>query len=162
MIVLGIDPGTARLGYGVLRKDGSKLTHLAHGCLETPKSMPQAERLSTLHQALTELLAKHEPDMAGVEKLFFHKNVTNALTVSEARGVSLLALREASVTISEYTPKQVKLAATGYGSADKKQVQDMVKRLLRLKEIPRPDDAADALAIAYCTAVSTVDGGRNT
>ncbi len=160
MIVLGIDPGTARLGYGFVRKDGSKLTHLAHGCLETPKTMPHAERLSFLHRALTELIAAHQPTLAGVERLFFQKNVTNAMTVSEARGVSLLALRDANVTIAEYTPMQVKLAATGHGGADKKQVQSMVKRLFLLKEIPQPDDAADALAIAYCAAVSMVDARR--
>lgn len=157
MIVLGIDPGTARLGYGFVRKDGHRLTHLAHGCLETPKTMAQAERLSFLHRALVDLISAHQPAIAGVEKLFFQKNVTNAMTVSEARGVSLLALREAGVGIAEYTPMQVKLAVTGYGGADKKQVQEMVKRLLSLKEIPRPDDAADALAIAYCAAVSVVD-----
>ncbi len=159
MIVLGIDPGTARLGYGFIRKEGAKLTHLAHGCLETPKTMPQPERLSFLHRALTKLIAEYQPGLVGVEKLFFQKNVTNALTVSEARGVALLALREAEVEIAEYTPMQVKLAATGYGGADKRQVQDMVKRLFLLKEIPRPDDAADALAIAYCAAVS-VPGKR--
>ena len=159
MIVLGIDPGTARLGYGFIRKDGAKLIHLAHGCLETPKMMPQSERLSFLHRALTELIAKHQPELVGVEKLFFQKNVTNAMTVSEARGVALLALQEANVVIAEYTPMQVKLAATGYGGADKRQVQDMVKRLFLLKEIPKPDDAADAPAIAYCAAVS-VPGKR--
>jgi len=154
MIVLGIDPGTARLGYGLLRKRGSKLEHVAHGCFETPKTMPQAERLSYLHGKLGELIGLHAPELAGVEKLFFQKNAKTAMTVSEARGIVLLALRDRSIPISEFTPMQVKVAVTGYGSADKRQVQEMVKRLLVLKEIPKPDDAADALAIAYCAAVS--------
>lgn len=160
MIVLGIDPGTARLGYGFLRKDGSKLTHLTHGCLETPKGMPQPERLSYLHDALNALIDEHRPEHVGVEKLFFQKNVKTAMTVSEARGVVLLAMQGGGMEISEFTPMQIKMAVTGYGGADKRQVQEMVKRLLLLKEIPKPDDAADALAIAYCAAVSMVDARR--
>ncbi|WKZ28670.1 MAG: crossover junction endodeoxyribonuclease RuvC [Patescibacteria group bacterium] len=160
MIVLGIDPGTARLGYGVLRKDGTKLTHLTHGCLETPKGMPQPERLSYLHDALNALISEHQPVHVGVEKLFFQKNVKTAMTVSEARGVVLLAMQGSGMAISEFTPMQIKVAVTGYGGADKRQVQEMVKRLLSLKEIPKPDDAADALAIAYCAAVSMVDAKR--
>ena len=157
MIVLGIDPGTARLGFGVLRKEGSRLTHIAHGCLETPKEMPQPERLSYLHDALNALLIEYQPEHVGIEKLFFQKNVKTAMTVSEARGVALLAMQGGAVTISEFTPMQIKMAVTGYGGADKRQVQEMVKHLFVLKEIPRPDDAADALAIAYCAAVSMVD-----
>lgn len=160
MIILGLDPGTARLGYGVLRKEGSRIAHLAHGCLETSKDQSQPERLSILHAALEELIARHAPQLVGVEKLFFQKNVTNAMTVSEARGVALLAARTARAEIAEYTPMQVKLAVTGYGGADKRQVQEMVKRLFSLREIPKPDDAADALAIAYCAAVSMVDARR--
>jgi crossover junction endodeoxyribonuclease RuvC len=158
MIILGIDPGTARLGYGLLRKDGSKLVHLEHGCFETPKGMPQAERLSSIYASLETLIDRHQPVMVGVEKLFFKKNVKTAMTVSEARGVVLLAMRNRALRIDEFTPMQVKLAVTGYGSADKRQVQEMVRRLLSLREIPRPDDAADALAIAYCTAVSGSPG----
>lgn len=159
MIVLGIDPGTARLGYGLLRKRGSKLEHVEHGCFETPKGMPQAERLAALYASLEKLLDLHQPVMVGVEKLFFQKNVKTAMTVSEARGVVLLAMRNRALLISEFTPMQVKMAVTGYGAADKRQVQEMVKRLLTLKEIPKPDDAADALAIAYCAAVHhTVQG----
>ncbi|MFA5854229.1 MAG: crossover junction endodeoxyribonuclease RuvC [Patescibacteria group bacterium] len=160
MIVLGIDPGTARLGFGVLRKEGSRLTHVAHGCLETPKEMPQPERLSFLHDALSALMTEHQPEHVGVEKLFFQKNVTTAMTVSEARGVALMAAQNGGMSISEFTPMQIKVAVTGYGGADKRQVQEMVKRLLSLKEIPKPDDAADALAIAYCAAVSMVDARR--
>lgn len=158
MIVLGIDPGTARLGYGLLRKTGSKLEHLEHGCFETPKTMPQAERLSFLHGKLGELIDRHGPELAGVEKLFFQKNAKTAMTVSEARGVVLLAMRDRKVRIAEFTPMQVKMAISGHGGADKRQVQEMVRRVLRLKEIPRPDDAADALAIAYCAAVSGPPG----
>lgn len=154
MIILGIDPGTARVGFGLLRKEGSKLVHVAHGCLETPKTMPHAERLSYLNTALGELVDLHQPVLVGVERLFFQKNVTTAMSVSEARGVTLLALHDRGVTISEHTPMQVKMAVTGYGGADKRQVQEMVKRLFSLKEIPKPDDAADALAIAYCAAVT--------
>ena len=154
MIVLGIDPGTARLGYGLLRKRGSKLEHVAHGCFETPKGMPQAERLSVLYAGLGKLIDLHQPAFVGVEKLFFQKNAKTAMTVSEARGVVLLAMRERALLISEFTPMQVKQAVTGYGAAGKRQVQEMVRRLLALREIPRPDDAADALAIAYCAAVT--------
>ncbi len=154
MIILGIDPGTARVGFGLLRKEGSKFVHVAHGCLETPKEMPHADRLSSLHEELGRLIDLHKPELVGVEKLFFQKNVRTAMSVSEARGVTLLALRDRGVPISEHTPMQVKMAITGYGGADKRQVQEMVRLLFRLKEVPKPDDAADALAIAYCAAVT--------
>ncbi|HTK59920.1 MAG TPA: crossover junction endodeoxyribonuclease RuvC [Candidatus Baltobacteraceae bacterium] len=154
MIILGIDPGTARVGFGLLRKEGSKFFHVAHGCLETPKTMAHADRLHSLHVALGELIDLHKPELVGVEKLFFQKNVKTAMAVSEARGVTLLSLRDRGVPISEHTPMQVKMAITGYGGADKRQVQEMVRLLFKLKEIPKPDDAADALAIAYCAAVS--------
>ncbi len=154
MIVLGIDPGTARLGYGLLRKKGSKLEHVAHGCLETLKGLPQPERLSILYTELGKLAGHHRPALVGVEKLFFQNNAKTAMAVSEARGVVLLAMRERAMPISEFTPMQVKLAVTGYGAADKRQVQEMMRRLLGLRAIPKPDDAADALAIAYCAAVS--------
>lgn len=154
MIILGIDPGTARVGYGLIRKEGSKLVHVAHGCLETPKTVAHADRLQMLHEALHGLVDLHQPTLAGVEKLFFARNVNTALPVSEARGVTLLALRERSLAVSEHTPMQVKLAVTGYGAADKRQVQEMVRRLFALKDVPKPDDAADALAIAYCAAVT--------
>lgn len=152
--VLGLDPGTARLGFGVLIKAGARFTHIAHGCLETPKEMPQAERLETLHRGLKELLNRYQPELVGVEKLFFAKNAKTALPVAEARGVILLSLQTRGLRILEFTPMQVKQAVTGYGSADKRQVQEMVKVLLKLPEIPQPDDAADALAIAYAAAVA--------
>lgn len=154
MIILGLDPGTARLGYGILKKEGSKLLHVEHGVIETPAGMPQASRLYEISTMLEELMALHKPDHVGVEKLFFSKNVKTAMTVSEARGVIMLSAKRQNVSISEHTPGQVKQAVSGYGSADKKQVQAMVCRLLKLAEIPQPDDAADALAIAYCAAVT--------
>lgn len=154
MIVLGLDPGTARLGYGLIKKEGSTLTHIEHGCLETPAGMAQASRLFELSKLLDALMERHKPDLVGVEKLFFSKNVKTAMSVSEARGVILLAARSRGVAISEHSPQQVKQAVSGYGGADKKQVQAMITRLLKLAEIPQPDDAADALAIAYCAAVT--------
>ncbi len=156
MIILGIDPGTARLGYGVLRKEGARLTHLEHGCLETPKTMPQPERLLDLQRRLEAIIARHAPETLGIEKLFFAKNAKTAMSVSEARGMVLVAAQAANLTILEHTPMQVKQAVVGYGAADKKQVQEMIKRLLDLPSIPRPDDAADALAVAYCAAVSFI------
>ncbi len=154
VIILGIDPGTARVGFGLLRKEGSRFIHVAHGCLETPKGTPHADRLSSLHAELGKIVDLHKPALVGVEKLFFQKNVRTAMSVSEARGVTLLALRDRGVAVSEHTPMQVKMAVTGYGGADKRQVQEMVRKLFSLKEIPKPDDAADALAIAYCAGVS--------
>lgn len=154
MTVLGLDPGTARLGYGVIRKEGARIVYVEHGCLETPKEMPQAERLSEIHQGLLKLIEQYQPELVGVEKLFFAKNVKTALPVAEARGVILLSLQTKGLRIVEFTPMQVKQATTGYGSADKRQVQEMIKLLLKLKEIPKPDDAADALAVAYTAAVT--------
>lgn len=154
MVILGLDPGTARLGYGVLRKDGGRFVHLEHGCLETPKGMPQPERLAELRRGIGDVIARHAPVLVGVEKLFFQKNARTAMTVSEARGVALLAAQDGGVPVFEPTPMQVKLALVGHGRADKRQVQEMVRRLLGLKAVPKPDDAADALAIAYCAGVS--------
>jgi len=154
MIVLGIDPGTARLGYGLIRKEGGKLLHIEHGCLETSKDIAQAERLHQLFERLGKIIEHHEPVLIGIEKLFFAKNAKTAMAVSEARGVILLKAQMHGLRILEHTPMQIKQAVTGHGGADKRQVQEMVCRLMSLKEIPKPDDAADALAVAYCTAVS--------
>lgn len=154
MIVLGIDPGTGRMGYGVVRLDGPRVAHVEHGCFETAKGMPQADRLAALDRRLAEIMSRHTPGVVGIEKLFFQKNAKTAMTVSEARGVALLAATRRGAEILERTPMEVKQAVTGYGGADKRQVQLMIMRLLALKEVPRPDDAADALAIAYCAAVS--------
>ncbi len=155
MLVIGIDPGTATTGYGLVREaeDGS-LSVLEYGVILTSAGLPMPERLLDLHRQLREILLLHRPQSGAVEKLFFQKNVRTALTVGQARGVALLAMAEAGLPISEYTPLQVKQAVTGYGGADKNQVQQMVRALLNLPEIPQPDDAADALAVAICHAHS--------
>jgi len=148
-LVLGIDPGTATMGYGLVRDlpDGS-LQVVDYGTFVTPAGRPAPERLSMLYHHLQEMLLLHRPDSAAVEKLFFQSNVKTALAVGQARGVALLALAEAGLEVGEYTPNEVKQAVAGYGSADKRQVQEMVRVLLAMPHIPRPDDAADALAIA--------------
>ncbi len=151
MAVIGIDPGTAITGYGIVEEawDGS-LTALAYGIIETPAALEMPARLLILYHKLTEILLLHRPQSGAVEKLFFQRNVRTALTVGQARGVALLALEENGIKLGEYTPLEVKQSVVGYGGADKYQVQVMVKALLRLPEIPQPDDAADALAIAIC------------
>lgn len=148
-LALGIDPGIATTGYGLVRlePDGG-LAALSYGVFLTPKEDSLPARLESLHRQLRSLLRKHKPDTAAVEKLFFQRNVSTAIAVGQARGVALLALGQAGLDVFEYTPNEVKQAVAGYGSADKRQVQEMVRVLLQLKEIPRPDDAADALAIA--------------
>lgn len=148
-LVLGIDPGTATTGYGLVRDlPDDNLQMVEFGVILTPAGLPTAERLSLLYRRLGELLLLHRPESAAVEKLFFQSNVKTAIAVGQARGVALLALAEAGLEIAEYTPNEVKQAVAGYGSADKKQVQEMVRILLRMAHIPQPDDAADALAIA--------------
>jgi crossover junction endodeoxyribonuclease RuvC len=151
MLVIGIDPGTATTGYGLVREgDDGSLQVLDYGVILTPPDLPMPERLLELYQKLTDLLLLHRPESSAVEKLFFQRNVRTALSVGQARGVVLLALAEAGLPIGEYTPLEVKQAVTGYGGADKNQVQQMVRSLLNLADIPRPDDAADALAVAIC------------
>jgi crossover junction endodeoxyribonuclease RuvC len=148
-LVLGIDPGTAATGYGLVRdrSDGS-LESVAYGALRTAADLPAQRRLLLLYRQLKELLLLHPPDSCAVEKLFFQRNISTAIAVGQARGVVLLAIAEADLDLAEYTPNEVKQAVTGYGSAEKRQVQEMVRTLLGLPELPRPDDAADALAIA--------------
>lgn len=150
-LAIGIDPGTATTGYGLVRetRDGS-LEAVDFGVILTPKDIPDAERLDMLYQQLGAILKQYQPVTCGVEKLFFQKNISTAITVGQARGVILLALAQAGLNVAEYTPNEVKLAVSGYGSADKRQVQEMVRILLALPKIPKPDDAADALAIAIC------------
>jgi crossover junction endodeoxyribonuclease RuvC len=152
MRVFGIDPGTAATGYGVIEENAGRLVLICFGTICTPAGMPLPHRLLELHGRLSELLALHAPDTAAVESLFFQKNVRTALSVGQARGAALLALAEHGVPVSEYTPNEVKQAVTGYGGAEKRQVQTMVRTLLGMAEEPRPDDAADALAIAICHA----------
>lgn len=149
-IVLGIDPGTAIIGYGVVKQTGNKLTVIDHGCIKNPSTMTQQERLIRIADGITTLIAEHNPHEIAVEELFFSKNVKTAMTVAQARGVILLSAARAKIVTAEYKPNQIKLAVTGYGSAEKRQVQEMVKRLLNMKEIVKPDDAADALAVAIC------------
>jgi crossover junction endodeoxyribonuclease RuvC len=146
--MLGIDPGTARMGYGVIDGVGGKERAVAYGLLSTPSDMLPEKRLQILYRGLVDLLITHKPDAVIVEELFFGRNVTTAIAVGQARGIVLLAAADNGIPIREFTPMQVKMAVTGYGRADKKQVQAMVKVLLGLKETPKPDDVADALAIA--------------
>jgi crossover junction endodeoxyribonuclease RuvC len=150
VIVLGIDPGTATTGYGLVRETDAGPALVTYGVIQTPAGAPMPERLKTLYRELTDLLLLHRPDSAAVEKLFFQRNVSTAMTVGQARGVALLALAQANVPVGEYTPKDVKQAVAGYGGADKPQVQQMVRAILHLAETPKPDDAADALAVAIC------------
>jgi crossover junction endodeoxyribonuclease RuvC len=148
-LVLGIDPGTATTGYGLVRsrEDGS-LESVVYGSLRTPAGVEAHKRLSMLFHQVNEVLLLHRPDSVAVEKLFFQRNISTAIAVGQARGVLLLAISEAGLDLAEYTPNEVKQAVAGYGSAGKKQVQEMVRVLLALPETPQPDDAADALAIA--------------
>jgi crossover junction endodeoxyribonuclease RuvC len=150
VLVLGIDPGTATTGYGLIRELDHGPVLVTYGTVQTPAGMPMPQRLVMLYQELTQLIALHRPETGAVEKLFFQRNVSTAMTVGQARGVALLALAQAGLTVGEYNPKDVKQAVAGYGAADKHQMQGMVRAILNLPEIPRPDDAADALAVAIC------------
>ncbi len=152
MVVLGIDPGYAILGYGVVEKRGMTLCAIDCGVIETPKEMPFAERLERLYLGTRQLVSKFAPDEVAFEELFFYRNVTTAIQVGAGRGVAILAAQQSGLPLYEYTPMQIKLAVTGNGHADKKQVQHMVRALLSLKVTPKPDDAADALAVAICHA----------
>ncbi len=148
-LALGIDPGTATTGYGLVRLEpDGELVAVKYGVILTPKESTPAARLEMLYDQLNNLLKKNHPDTAAVEKLFFQRNVSTAIAVGQARGVAILALQQAGIEVFEYTPNEVKQAVAGYGSADKRQVQEMVRTLLQLDSIPKPDDAADALAIA--------------
>jgi crossover junction endodeoxyribonuclease RuvC len=151
MLVLGIDPGTATTGYGLVFEceDGS-LRADTFGIINTPANMEMPTRLKSLYQQIEQLIILHHPDQGAVEKLFFQRNVSTAITVGQARGVVLLAFANHGIPVAEYTPLEVKQASTGYGKATKKQVQSMIKSLLQLNVTPQPDDAADALAIAFC------------
>ena len=148
MRVIGIDPGLALMGFGVVESDGYRFKMLDYGVIETPAHTEDADRLLALWHGLNELFEKYKPDAVGVEELFFNKNVKTAIAVGQARGVALLAVRNCGIPLYEYTPLQVKQAVVGYGRAEKMQIQMMVKTLLNLKEVPKPDDAADALAVA--------------
>jgi|SRR5690349_7748943 crossover junction endodeoxyribonuclease RuvC len=155
MIVLGIDPGTARLGYGVIDTAGDLPSMIDYGIAETFPTESMPDRLLQIYGNVRQLLNVHDPDVMAVEKLFFARNVTTAIAVGQARGVVLLAAAEKGVPVREYTPSEIKQSIVGYGKADKNQVQEMVRVILGLDQIPRPDDAADALAIAVCDAHMT-------
>jgi len=149
-VVLGIDPGTAIVGYAVVAAHGSELSMIACDVITTNASMPLPERLQHIYHRLSEIISTYRPNEAAMEELFFAKNARTALTVGQARGVAMLAMANGGLAVAEYTPKQVKQAVSGYGGANKEQVGEMVRILLHLKAIPRPDDAADAAAVAIC------------
>ena len=153
MIILGIDPGTAIIGYGIIERQKT-LKAIDYGCIKTSAKNNTAERLKILYQELNKIIKKHKPDLLAVEDIFFFKNAKTAIKVSQARGVILLAAAKLKIPVYEPTPLQIKIATVGYGRAEKQQVQKMVQQLLRLKTMPKPDDAADALAIAICGANS--------
>lgn len=151
MLVIGIDPGTAITGYGLVRQTSAgQLEAVDWGVILTPAKTAMAQRLAQIYEGLNGVLEEHQPASAAVEALFFQKNVRTAMSVGQARGVVLLALQQAGLSAEDYTPNEIKQAVSGYGAADKLQVQAMVKTLLNLEEIPKPDDAADALAVAIC------------
>ena len=153
--ILGIDPGTATMGWGVVRQEGSRLRYARHGAITTPPDWEMPRRLGRLFDGVTELIRAYRPEIVAIEELFFNTNTTTAITVGQARGVAILAAYKAGIDVEEYTPLQVKQAITSYGRAEKRQVQEMVRTLLNLHEIPRPDDAADGLAIAICHAFTS-------
>lgn len=155
MKIIGIDPGTGILGFGVIEVNGTKLKLVEAGVIRTPAHTPHDERLEEIFDGLSEIIATTKPDAFSIEKLFFTKNVTTAMSVAEARGVAILVARKAGLPIAEYTPPEIKQTLTGYGKADKKQVQEMVRIQLGLKEVPKPDDCADALAAAITYAFMT-------
>lgn len=153
MKILGIDPGTAIVGFGALNKESrNKLKIIDYGCIKTSAALTTAERLYKIHKELDLLIKKYKPDIVAIEDIFFFKNLKTAIKVSQAKGVILLTAAESKLKVEEYTPLQIKQSVACYGRADKKQVQKMVKNILKLKEIPKSDDAADALAVAICCA----------
>lgn len=162
MRILGIDPGVAIVGFGLIESDRGTLRMLQYGAITTPAGLPLAARLAQINRDMEELIDTFRPDEISVEELFFSKNITTGIAVAHARGVILCAAEKKKIPIYEYTPMQVKQAVVGYGLADKKQVMDMTRRLLKLKSVPRPDDAADALAIALCHARSATSLLRGT
>lgn len=152
MIVLGIDPGTAMTGYGIVERTGSTLRAIDYGCIETTPAWTLPQRLMAIHEVITALIETHRPELVAVERLFFSKNVQTAFAVGQARGAVLLTAAQHGLPVFEYGPQEVKMAVTGYGRAQKAQVQRMVQVVLGMAVLPRPDDAADALAVAICLA----------
>lgn len=150
MIILGIDPGTARIGIGVIEKTKTDPRYIWHECVETEKHESLSNRLAIINEEISKIIDKFKPERVAVEELFFFKNAKTAISVGQARGAILLTIKQAGISLFEFTPLQVKQSVVGYGRAEKKQVQMMVKMILGMKEIPKPDDAADALALALC------------
>lgn len=159
MIIMGIDPGLAIVGYGIVNSEKGNVTAIDYGVVETPKNESVSARLHMIYDGINALFDKFKPDCVAIEELFFTKNITTGINVAQARGVVLLACSDRCGRLYEYTPMQIKQAITGYGKADKKQMQYMVTRMLRLKSIPKPDDAADALAVALTHAQAARLGG---
>ncbi len=155
-IILGVDPGLADTGYGVIQENHGQLTCLVYGSIKTPAGTSLVSRLEMLHRELKKIIKKYQPQLSAVEQLFFNKNVRTALIVAQARGVILLTLQENKIPLLEFTPAQVKRAVTAYGQAPKIQVQKMIKRIFKLSQLPQPDDAADALALAICAINSRI------
>jgi crossover junction endodeoxyribonuclease RuvC len=148
--ILGIDPGFGRVGFGLISTGTGTTKHIRHGCITTKPNISFVQRLEIIYQELTKIIQESKPDLVAIEKIYFHKNVKTAVDVSQARGVIVLTVRLLKIPIVEFTPLQIKQAITGYGQADKKQIQKMVQLILKLKDMPKPDDAADALAAALC------------
>lgn len=161
MTVLGIDPGVATVGWGFVHYDGYRFSNPQYGAIITPPKIPLERRLEMIYDELGKLIAELKPDYVSIEELFFSKNITTGIAVAHARGVIMLACQKAGIPCYEFKPPQVKQAVVGYGNAEKKQVMTMTKMLLNLKEIPRPDDAADGLALAICCAHCMGMAGMN-
>lgn len=155
MRILGIDPGYAILGWGVVDYEGNHFKVIAYDSIITDKDTPMPERLKSLYNGLSEIISKYRPEVASIEELYFNNNAKTAILVGEARGVAVLACADGNIQINEYTPLQIKQALVGYGRAEKKQIQEMVKTILNLEKVPKPDDTADALAAAICHAHSS-------
>lgn len=155
MIILGLDPGTSLIGYGVVRATGNNFELIKYGCITTPPHTPPEVGLPSIYKELCAHIKTHKPDVIGIENLFYTSNQKTVIGVSQARGVLILAAGQANIPVHTYSPPQIKLAVTGYGKAEKLQVQKMVARILKLDEIPKPDDAADALAVAICASQGT-------
>ena len=155
MIILGIDPGTGTTGFGVIKSDGQIFEFIEAGVIKTKPNTPMPTRLMEIYDDLMGVIKTTKPELVSIEKLFFAQNVTTAMAVSQARGVIMLAAEKAKLPVIEYTPLQIKQALSGYGRAEKKQIQEMVRVMLKLKSAPKPDDCADALAAAICHAMST-------
>jgi crossover junction endodeoxyribonuclease RuvC len=156
MRILGLDPGTATTGYAIIEKTKGGIKLIDFGCIKTEKENSSAKRLKQIADDLEEIIKTYKPEKAGIEKLFFNTNIKTAISVAQARGVLLMILEKNNIEHEEFTPPQIKSTITGYGKADKRMIQDMLKTMLNLKEIPKPDDASDAIATAICLANTTI------